>query len=110
MTSPSARIFSGKIDFFEKKFLFEFIFISGYKAVSLFDGVAEAYIHTTLIKKWDLCPGHAILKAYEGNMSHLDGTEINYKYDSDTKSEGGMVSSLNHYQEMQAAFKDAYNV
>lgn len=83
---------------------------AGYKAVSLFDGVAEAYIHTTLIKKWDLCPGHAILKAYKGNMSHLDGTEINYKYDSDTKSEGGMVSSLNHYPEMQKAFKDAYNV
>ena len=52
----------------------------GYKAVSLFEGVAEAYIHTTLIKKWDLCPGHAIIKAYGGNMSKLDGSEINYKY------------------------------
>ena len=36
------------------------------------------YVHTTLIKKWDICPGDAILRAYGGKMTRLNGDEIKY--------------------------------
>ena len=51
----------------------------GYKAWALFDGTAEAYVHTTLIKKWDICPGDALLRASGGKMTKLDGSIIKYK-------------------------------
>ena len=57
------------------KYLSQF---SGYKAWALFDGTAQAYVHTTLIKKWDICPGDAILRAYGGKMTRLNGDEIKY--------------------------------
>lgn len=30
---------------------------AGYKVVSLFEDIASVYVHTTAIKKWDICPG-----------------------------------------------------
>lgn len=81
---------------------------AGYKAWALFDGTAEAYVHTTLIKKWDICPGDAILRASGGKMTHLDGSEIHYKYDTDPKSEGGMVASLHKFEKYQSALSDAF--
>ena len=51
---------------------------SGYKAWALFDGTAEAYVHTTLIKKWDICPGDAFMRSYGGKMTRLNGDEIKY--------------------------------
>ena len=50
----------------------------GYKAWALFDGTAQAYVHTTLIKKWDICPGDAILRHYGGKMTRLNGDTITY--------------------------------
>ena len=43
-----------------------------------FDGTAQAYVHTTLIKKWDICPGDAILRHYGGKMTRLNGDTITY--------------------------------
>jgi len=81
---------------------------AGYKAWALFDGTAQAYVHTTLIKKWDICPGDAILRAYGGKMTRLNGDEIKYGYQTDPKNEGGMIAALNDYEKFQAALKDAF--
>jgi len=81
---------------------------AGYKAWALFDGTAQAYVHTTLIKKWDICPGDAILRAYGGKMTRLNGDEIKYGYQTDAKNEGGMIAALNDYDKFQAALKDAF--
>lgn len=83
---------------------------AGYKAWALFDGTAEAYVHTTLIKKWDICPGDALLRERGGKMTRLNGESINYKYDQDEKHEGGMVASLHKYDTYQSALKDAFGV
>lgn len=81
---------------------------AGYKAWALFDGTAQAYVHTTLIKKWDICPGDAILRAYGGKMTRLNGDEIKYGYQTDAKNEGGMIAAVNDYDKFQAALKDAF--
>lgn len=83
---------------------------AGYKAWALFDGTAEAYVHTTLIKKWDICPGDAILRHSGGKMTKLSGEEINYKYDQDAKNEGGMIASLHKYPQYQKALSGAFGV
>jgi 3'-phosphoadenosine 5'-phosphosulfate (PAPS) 3'-phosphatase len=44
-------------------------------------GEQDAYVHVTLIKKWDICAPAAILAAvpgHEGRLSTLTGDEIDY--------------------------------
>jgi inositol monophosphatase 3 len=36
---------------------------SGYKAIEFIKGKTDAYIHITLIKKWNICATNAILNA-----------------------------------------------
>ncbi len=45
---------------------------AGYKVLEVTSGREDAYIHVTLIKKWDLCAGNAILNALvSGNKTYL---------------------------------------
>uniref|UniRef100_UPI00358F8F57 Golgi-resident adenosine 3',5'-bisphosphate 3'-phosphatase n=1 Tax=Myxine glutinosa TaxID=7769 RepID=UPI00358F8F57 len=77
---------------------------AGFKALSLIDvendmsDKADVYIHTTLIKKWDICAGNAILEAIGGNMTTLTGEKISY--DSSPSNDGGLLASagVNHRQ------------
>ena len=43
---------------------------AGYKVLSLFENVASVYVHTTAIKKWDICPGEYSL-VYHINFHYL---------------------------------------
>ena len=38
----------------------------------------DAYVHVTLIKKWDICPGDAILRALGGKLTTLRGEDVDY--------------------------------
>ncbi|XP_071965338.1 inositol monophosphatase 3-like [Antedon mediterranea] len=73
---------------------------AGYKVLSLYDGTADAYIHTTLIKKWDICAGDAILRASHEQMTNLKGELINYEHKApgDEKNEHGLLASLHDHQ------------
>ncbi|XP_048406319.1 inositol monophosphatase 3 isoform X1 [Stegostoma tigrinum] len=72
---------------------------AGYKVLSLLDtrediqpDSADLYIHVTFIKKWDICAGNAILKALGGQMTTIDGNNIDY---SDSPSNtGGLVATV----------------
>lgn len=67
---------------------------AGYKTLEVIKGNQDAYIHSTLIKKWDICAGNAILSALDGKMTTLDGKYIDYHRAEDAKNEGGLVATL----------------
>ena len=46
---------------------------------NLLKGNQDAYVHTTLIKKWDICAGNAILNSLNGKLTTLKGEKIDYR-------------------------------
>jgi len=67
---------------------------SGYKSLRLINGSAEIYIHTTAIKKWDLCAGDAIIRAVGGSLIDLDGRALDYRVDGEPLHKGGILAAL----------------
>ena len=68
--------------------------IAGFKSLALFNGKASVYVHTTLIKKWDICAGSAILRQAGGKMTTLDGSDIDFSHNSDPKNKGGLLAAI----------------
>jgi inositol monophosphatase 3 len=68
---------------------------AGYKALQVVEGRADLYLHTTAIKKWDICAGDAILKATGGQMTTREGTEIDYSFKGSPLNEHGLVAASN---------------
>lgn len=71
---------------------------AGFKVLSLFNKKADAYIHKTLIKKWDICAGHALLRSFGGRMTTLEGKEISYGEKSLVKNNGGLLATLHNHK------------
>jgi len=46
---------------------------AGYKTIEVIKGTQDVYVHNTLIKKWDICAGEAILAALGGKQTDLRG-------------------------------------
>ena len=51
---------------------------AGYKSLFVARRDANAYIHITAIKKWDICAGNALLKQLGGDMTDLNGKAISF--------------------------------
>ncbi|XP_013404701.1 inositol monophosphatase 3 [Lingula anatina] len=66
---------------------------AGYKTVEVIKGNADAYVHKTLIKKWDICAGNAIIKELGGRMTDLFGHDIDYSPEKNVKNEGGLLAT-----------------
>jgi len=87
---------------------------AGYKVEELFGYPPDndikqtpiAYVHTTLIKKWDICAGDALLRHFDGKMTQLSGQNINYDKSLDPKNEGGLVASLHNHEKVLSWFKE----
>ena len=47
----------------------------------------------TKIRKWDVCAGHALLRAVGGEMTAWDGTPLEYNIGSDDSFFGGVVAT-----------------
>ncbi|KAK0167973.1 hypothetical protein PV327_001819 [Microctonus hyperodae] len=62
---------------------------AGYKSLEVANRNVTAYIHMTMIKKWDICSGAAIITALGGMVTSLDGEPL---MDFDSKSS----VNLNH--------------
>ncbi|KAK3915194.1 Putative inositol monophosphatase 3 [Frankliniella fusca] len=74
---------------------------AGYKVLEVIAGNATAYIHTTNIKKWDICAGNAIIHAAGGDMTTLKNEQIDYSSGSEKVNTGGLFVSLGtHHDEL----------
>lgn len=62
------------------------------------EGKADAYIHVTLIKKWDICAGNALLSTLGGKMTALDGSVIDYSDPTELKNDKGLVATLHDHE------------
>ncbi|KYN04289.1 PREDICTED: putative inositol monophosphatase 3 [Cyphomyrmex costatus] len=58
---------------------------AGYKFLEVAVGNATAYVHTTAIKKWDICAGTAILSALGGTVTQLYDQQPIYFGTNDAK-------------------------
>lgn len=72
---------------------------AGYKVLQVLHGNATAYIHTTAIKKWDICAGNAILDNLKGKMTDLDDADLDYGPQATKLNGRGVLASyLNHHE------------
>ena len=78
---------------------------AGYKAWEVVKGAQDAYIHTTLIKKWDICAGAAILSALGGKMTSLKGDTIDFGRADQEKNEGGLLATMHQHDEFLEKLK-----
>lgn len=51
------------------------------------------YLHSTAIKKWDICAGNAILAAVGGKMTNLKNEPISYSYKDSFVNEKGLIAT-----------------
>ncbi len=80
----------------------------------------DAYVHVTLIKKWDICAGDAILKALGGRLTTLSGEEVDYSsgggaiggpFRGRERNEGGVLATMHDHGSYVEALKgEAPNV
>lgn len=81
---------------------------AGFKAWEVAKGAQDAYVHATLIKKWDICPGDALLGALGGKMTDLNGDEIDYSgKPAYVKAEKGVLATLHDHDLFMAKLKPA---
>ncbi|XP_022314423.2 inositol monophosphatase 3-like [Crassostrea virginica] len=75
---------------------------AGYKTLEVIEGRADAYVHTTRIKKWDICAGNAILSAFHGKMTTLEGAFIDYSSRNEVTNNDGLLATLyDHYKYLE---------
>ena len=67
---------------------------SGYKTLQVAQQQADLYLHTTRIKKWDICAGNAILNAVGGKMTSLKRREFDYSFQGSPVNEDGLVAFM----------------
>lgn len=72
--------------------------MSGYKALEVAYGNVNAYMHSTAIKKWDICAGNAIIAAKEGQMTTKYNKQIDYSDSINVKNEDGIVATLQNHE------------
>lgn len=78
---------------------------AGFKVIQLVNSSADAYVHTTHIKKWDVCAGNAILNAANGQMTTLLGDLIDYSDSKKPLIEDGLLATLNKHQYFLSVLK-----
>lgn len=86
---------------------------AGYKVLQVVGNNATAYLHSTKIKKWDICAGDAILRTFGGKMTTLDNQLIDYgPNESPVNARGLLATVVNHelYIDKIIAYRQGTNV
>eukprot|EP00118_Oscarella_pearsei_P026879 m.310536 g.310536 ORF g.310536 m.310536 type:complete len:361 (+) comp52346_c0_seq1:24-1106(+) len=79
---------------------------AGYKVLQVVGGKADAYVHVTCIKKWDICAGDAILRAFGGKMTTLTGNSVSYLASDGPYNDGGILAALANHDDLKDKFKE----
>jgi len=77
---------------------------AGYKVLQLLNSSVDAYVHTTRIKKWDICAGNAILNAVDGHMTTLSGQTIDYSDTDKPQNDAGLLATLHRHKHFLKVF------
>uniref|UniRef100_A0A1L8DM98 Putative inositol monophosphatase 3 n=1 Tax=Nyssomyia neivai TaxID=330878 RepID=A0A1L8DM98_9DIPT len=72
---------------------------AGYKVLQVIAGNATVYLHTTAIKKWDICAGDAILRAVGGKMTNLLNEELLYGAQEPVLNAKGLLAAFENHHE-----------
>ncbi|XP_044005777.1 putative inositol monophosphatase 3 [Aphidius gifuensis] len=79
---------------------------AGYKALEVISGNATAYVHNTLIKKWDICAGAAIITAMGGSVTSLTGQPLdNFGAKDNVSLDDGILATMKHHNWYLDKFK-----
>jgi len=85
---------------------------AGYKVLQVVANNATAYLHTSKIKKWDICAGDAILHALGGTMTTLNDQLINYGPEESPVNTEGLLATLerhDEYMDKLSKYRAAHN-
>jgi inositol monophosphatase 3 len=85
---------------------------AGYKILQVIGGQADAYVHNTLIKKWDICAPNALIESVGGRFSSLTGISITYSgEEADVRHESGVLAaaSFSQHQKFFSKLKSHVN-
>ncbi|KAI6233046.1 Golgi-resident PAp (PAP) 3-Phosphatase-like protein [Aphelenchoides fujianensis] len=69
---------------------------SGYKTLRVLNGTAALYVHTTAIKKWDVCAADALMRAAGGSLIDLDGQPLDYAHDGEVLNKNGLLVAVHN--------------
>ena len=83
--------------------------LSGYKTLQVIRGKADAYVHVTRIKKWDICAGNAIIMAVHGRMTTLHGFNIDYGHSGSAVNDRGLLATLHDHDTLLKYLKPAFD-
>ncbi|KAI1288453.1 Inositol monophosphatase 3 [Halotydeus destructor] len=72
-------------------------------------GKADAYVHKTLIKKWDICAPNALVDSVGGKMTDLVGHRVTYSYMEEAENPNGVLatSALMKHRELLSKLKQS---
>ena len=73
--------------------------------MSLLENNADLYLHSTKIKKWDICAPNAILNNLGGRLSSRNGKQIDYSTDKEVVV-NGIIAALDNYDLYLDTFKE----
>lgn len=79
-------------------YFYTLYFFLGYKALEVAYGNVNAYMHSTAIKKWDICAGNAIINAKGGQMTTKFNKKIDYSDTVNVINEDGLVATLKNHE------------
>lgn len=83
--------------FLQKVKKYVILYFVGFKTLEVIEGRADAYVHVTAIKKWDICAGDAILRAVKGQMTTLTNKHIDYSASGSPVNADGLLATTSDH-------------
>lgn len=85
-----------------------FTCLTGYKTLEVISGKADAYVHVTAIKKWDICAGNALIRELGGKQTTLLGNDVDYSSTGNPANTDGLLVTLSDHNTYLKALEPAF--